>query len=85
VTEIWRMGANPVPFVETVEFARRFEAAGWDGLAVAEAAGIIPDPHAVLALAASATTTLRLGTAVAVPLRHPMLDAGSAWAGGGAG
>jgi 5,10-methylenetetrahydromethanopterin reductase len=74
-TEIWRMGANPVPFVKTGEFARRFEASGWDGFAVAEAAGIIPDPYAVLALAASATTTLRLGTAVAVPLRHPMLAA----------
>jgi 5,10-methylenetetrahydromethanopterin reductase len=74
-TEIWRMGANPVPLVETSEFARRFEGAGWDGFAVAEAAGIIPDPYAVLALAASATTTLRLGTAVAVPLRHPMLAA----------
>ncbi len=74
-TEIWRMGANPVPFVKTADFARRFEASGWDGFAVAEAAGIIPDPYAVLALAASATTTLRLGTAVAVPLRHPMIAA----------
>ena len=69
------MGANPVPLVATADFARRFEAAGWDGFAVAEAAGIIPDPYTVLALAASATTTLRLGTAVAVPLRHPMLAA----------
>jgi 5,10-methylenetetrahydromethanopterin reductase len=74
-TEIWRMGANPVPLTKTAEFARRFEASGWDGFAVAEAAGIIPDPYAVLALAATATTTLRLGTAVAVPLRHPMLAA----------
>lgn len=44
-TEIWRMGANPVPLVATADFARRFEAAGWDGFAVAEAAGIIPDPY----------------------------------------
>ena len=29
-----------------------------------------------LALAASATTTLKVGTAVAVPLRHPILAAG---------
>ncbi len=73
--EIWRMGANPVPCTDTGELARRFEASGWDGFAVAEAHGLIPDPYAVLAHAAASTTTLKLGTAVAVPLRHPMLAA----------
>jgi 5,10-methylenetetrahydromethanopterin reductase len=74
-TEIWRMGANPVPCTCTADLTRRFEASGWDGFAVAEAHGLIPDPYVVLALAAVATTTLKLGTAVAVPLRHPMLAA----------
>jgi 5,10-methylenetetrahydromethanopterin reductase len=69
------MGANPVPCTNTAELARRFEASGWDGFAVAEAHGLIPDPYAVLALAAAATSTLKLGTAVAVPTRHPMLAA----------
>jgi 5,10-methylenetetrahydromethanopterin reductase len=73
--EVWRMGATPVPSSETARFAREFEASGWDGLAVGEAHGLLPDPYAVLAVAASATTTLKLGTAVAVPLRHPLLAA----------
>jgi 5,10-methylenetetrahydromethanopterin reductase len=73
--EFWRMGANPVPCSETARLARGFEDAGWDGFAVAEAHGLIPDPYAVLAVAADATTTLKLGTAVAIPLRHPLLAA----------
>ena len=51
------------------------EAGGWDGLAVGEAHGLLPDPYVALALAAAATTTLKVGTAVAVPLRHPLLAA----------
>ena len=73
--EFWRMGATPVPVAEIGRFAREFEDAGWDGLAVGEAHGLIPDPYAVLAAAAEATTTLRVGTSVAVPLRHPLLAA----------
>jgi 5,10-methylenetetrahydromethanopterin reductase len=75
MTEYWRMGASPVPSSETARFARAFEAAGWDGFAVGEAHGLLPDPYAVLAAAAAATTTLKVGTAVAVPLRHPLLAA----------
>jgi 5,10-methylenetetrahydromethanopterin reductase len=71
------MGATPVPSAEIGRFARAFEADGWDGLAVGEAHGLLPDPYAVLAAAAAATTTLKVGTAVAVPLRHPLLAAGA--------
>ena len=71
------MGATPVPSVEIGRFACEFEASGWDGLAVGEAHGLLPDPYVVLALAAAATTTLKVGTAVAVPLRHPLLAAGA--------
>src|SRR6266511_6156009 len=74
-TEFWRMGATPVPSADIGRFAREFEASGWDGLAVGEAHGLLPDPYAVLAAAATATTALRLGTAVAVPLRDPLLAA----------
>src|SRR5439155_7638869 len=35
----------------------------------------LPDPYVTLALAASATSTLKVGTSVAVPLRHPLLAA----------
>src|SRR5437764_14475365 len=69
------MGATPVPSAEIGRFAREFEADGWDGLAVGEAHGLLPDPYAVLAAAAAATTTLKLGTAVAVPLRPALLAA----------
>jgi 5,10-methylenetetrahydromethanopterin reductase len=69
------MGATPVPSSETARFAREFEASGWDGLAVGEAHGLLPDPYVVLGVAASATTTLKVGSAVAVPLRHPLLAA----------
>ena len=75
--EFWRMGATPVPCTDIGDLARRMEAGGWDGLAVGEAHGLLPDPYVALALAASATTTLRVGTAVAVPLRAPMLAAGA--------
>ena len=55
----------------------RWRTDGWDGLAVGEAHGLLPDPYVALALAASATSTLKVGTAVAVPLRHPLLAAGA--------
>jgi len=69
------MGATPVPATEIGRLAREFEDAGWDGLAVGEAHGILPDPYVVLGAAAAATRELRLGTSVAVPLRHPLLAA----------
>ena len=59
--EFWRMGATPVPSTEIDRFAREFEGAGWDGLAVGEAHGLLPDPYIVLARAAAATTTLQAG------------------------
>jgi 5,10-methylenetetrahydromethanopterin reductase len=74
-TEFWRMGATPVPSADIGRFARAFEASGWDGLAIGEAHGLLPDPYVVLGMAAAATTTLKVGTAVAVPLRHPLLAA----------
>lgn len=75
--EFWRMGATPVPSTEIGRFARQFEKWGWDGLAIGEAHGLLPDPYVVLGLAATATTTLKVGTAVAVPLRPPLLAAGA--------
>jgi 5,10-methylenetetrahydromethanopterin reductase len=73
--EFWRMGATPVPATEIGRLARDFEESGWDGLALGEAHGLLPDPYVLLGVAAQATTTLRLGTSVAVPLRHPLLAA----------
>jgi 5,10-methylenetetrahydromethanopterin reductase len=74
-TRFWRMGATPVPCTGIGALAQEMEASGWDGLALGEAHGLLPDPYVVLATAAAATTELRLGTSVAVPLRHPLLAA----------
>ncbi|MHB8335055.1 MAG: LLM class flavin-dependent oxidoreductase [Acidimicrobiales bacterium] len=73
--EFWRMGATPVPLSHVAQRAQAFEADGWDGLAIGEAHGVLPDPYAVLAACAAATTTLKLGTAVSVPLRSALLAA----------
>lgn len=73
----WRMGATPVPCTGIAELARAFETNGWDGLALGEAHGLLPDPYVALGVAATATATLKLGTSVAVPLRHPLLAAGA--------
>ena len=70
LTRFWRMGATPVPATEIGRLAAAFEDAGWDGLALGEAHGILPDPYVVLGVAAAATSDLKLGTSVAVPLRH---------------
>lgn len=74
-TRFWRMGATPVPAAEIGRLALAFEQSGWDGLALGEAHGLLPDPYVLLGVAATATTTLALGTSVAVPLRHPLLAA----------
>ena len=74
-TQFWRMGATPVPATEIGRLARAFEDSGWDGLALGEAHGLLPDPYVLLGVAAQATTTLKLGTSVAVPLRHALLAA----------
>ena len=73
--EFWRMGATPVPVAAIGRIARDLETSSWDGLCVGEAHAILPDPYAALAVAAAHTTKLKLGTAVAVPLRSPLLAA----------
>jgi 5,10-methylenetetrahydromethanopterin reductase len=74
MVELWRMGPTPLPATGIGRFAKSLEASGWDGLAFGEN-NKQPDPFVMLALAAAATTTLRLGTATLVPIRHPLLMA----------
>ena len=71
-TEFWRFGGTPVPATEVADIARRLEGQGWDGLAVGQDIGILPDSYLFLALAAAATNRLKVGTAVSVPLRNTM-------------
>jgi 5,10-methylenetetrahydromethanopterin reductase len=73
--EFWRFGGTPQPATEIGRIARRFEELGWDGLVVGEDHGVLPDPYVTLALAAAATSRLRLGTGVSVPIRHPFVAA----------
>lgn len=75
MAEFWRFGATPSPATEVVAHARRFEELGWDGLAVGEDHGLLSAAWVYLAQAAAATTTLKLGTGVAVPIRDPLLAA----------
>jgi 5,10-methylenetetrahydromethanopterin reductase len=55
--------------------AQRFEELGWDGLVVGEDHGVLPDPYVTLSLAAAATSRIKLGTGVSVPIRHPFVAA----------
>jgi probable F420-dependent oxidoreductase len=62
---------------DVYEQAKRVESLGFDGLVVEETKD---DPFQVLALAAQSTTTLRVGTAVAIAFpRSPYVTAMSAW------
>lgn len=73
--EFWRFGGTPQPAAEMGRLARRFEDLGWDGIVVGEDHGVLPDPYVTLSLAAAATSRLKLGTGVSVPIRHPFLAA----------
>jgi 5,10-methylenetetrahydromethanopterin reductase len=75
VAEFWRHGGTPIPATRVSQMAKRFEDLGWDGLVVGEDNGILPDPYVFLTYAAAATTKLKVGTGVAVPIRHPFLAA----------
>ena len=69
--EFWRMGPTPVPCSDAGIWARRFEEMGWHGLCISETP-LLPDTYATLALAAATTEKLMLGSAVVVPVRHPL-------------
>jgi probable F420-dependent oxidoreductase len=68
---------TPLDLHRVARDAQMIEALGYDGFVVEETK---EDPFVVLALAAQATTTLRLGTAVAIAFpRSPAVTAMSAW------
>src|SRR5689334_14208115 len=59
------------------EYAREAETIGYDGLWTSETAH---DPFLPLAVASTATTSLKLGTSIAVAFpRSPMITAYTAW------
>ena len=68
--ELFTTGLSHPAVVERV--AAGAEATGWDGMLVVDSQNLAGDPFVGLALAARATTTLRLGTGVSNPgTRHP--------------
>ena len=68
--ELWTAGVG-LPGLG-VRQARRAEEQGWDGIGLVDSQNLAGDPYVELGLAAAATTTLRLATAVTNPLtRHP--------------
>lgn len=72
-----RAPETPLDLASVAEDTRRIEALGYDGFVVEETK---EDPFVVLALAAQATTRLRLGTSVAIAFpRSPTVTAMSAW------
>ena len=68
--EIWLSGTSAPSRVEGA--AQRLEENGWDGWALVDSQNLAPDPYVLLALAANATSGLKLATGVTNPLtRHP--------------
>jgi 5,10-methylenetetrahydromethanopterin reductase len=62
----------------TSRWARRAEQEGWDGIAFGDSQNLAADVYVELALAARATSRVRLGTAVTNPVtRHPAITAGA--------
>jgi 5,10-methylenetetrahydromethanopterin reductase len=75
--ELWTAGAGVPGF--GIRQAVRAEEEGWDGIGFVDSQNLVGDPFIELALAATATTTIRLGTAVTNPLtRHPAAMAAAA-------
>jgi 5,10-methylenetetrahydromethanopterin reductase len=72
--EVWLHGF-PVP-TRTAALAAQAEDWGFDGLLLADSQMLVADPYVELALAAQATSTLRLGPGVTNPMtRHPAVTA----------
>jgi 5,10-methylenetetrahydromethanopterin reductase len=72
--EVWTMGVG-LPGMAARQ-AERAEAAGFDGIAMVDSQNLAGDPYVALAVAARATSTLRLATGVTNPVtRHPAVTA----------
>jgi 5,10-methylenetetrahydromethanopterin reductase len=72
--ELFTQGLSHPMVVERMAVAA--ETAGWDGMLVVDSQNLAGDPFVGLALAARATTSLRLGTGVTNPAtRHPVATA----------
>lgn len=74
MAEFWQI-TFPMPG-QSENTARQVETAGWDGLFFADTQCLSGDIYSAMCLAAKATTTLKVGTAVTNPVtRHPAVTA----------
>jgi 5,10-methylenetetrahydromethanopterin reductase len=72
--EVWTMGVG-LPGMAARQ-AERAEAAGFSGIAMVDSQNLAGDPYVALAVAARATSTLKLATGVTNPVtRHPAVTA----------
>jgi 5,10-methylenetetrahydromethanopterin reductase len=75
--EMWTPGPG-VPR-RSAEAARRLEAEGWTGMGIVDSQCLSGDPYVAAAMAAAATSTLKLATAVTnTATRHPAVAATAA-------
>lgn len=71
---LWTLTASSPRHIGAI--AEKTEAAGWHGLAVVDSQNLAGDAYVMLALAANATTRLRVGTGVTNGVtRHPAVTA----------
>src|SRR5918998_1994833 len=76
-TEIWTVGAG-VPKFSAYQ-AERAERAGYDGILYVDSQNLTGDPYVAMAMAAAATSSIKVGTGVTNPLtRHPAAAAAAA-------
>lgn len=74
--EFWRV--SPARVKTLAAQAKRLEDQGWSGMTVGDSQNITADCYTTMALAAAATSTLKLCTWVTNPLtRHPAVAAGA--------
>ncbi len=74
MTEFWQL-TSPVPG-QSERAARAAEDLGWDGLSFTDTQCLSGDIYSAMSLAAKATTTLKVGSAVTNPVtRHPAVTA----------
>ncbi len=72
--EFWRVGQTTPRAIK--DDARRLEQSGWDGMVVADSQCVIGDSYVALAIAAQATSRIKIGVGVTNPVtRHPAVTA----------
>ena len=74
--ELWTFADPDVRLI--MEYARRAEEAGWDGISIADIQSVSGDMYVAMTLAAMATERIKIGSDVTNPLtRHPVITAGA--------